>query len=522
MRRRRSAFGLVCAGLTALTLAMSSLAGAAATAAGSVHPEQWHLWAFRSAPWDRGSPTAIDAIVPYLPGPAPPPSGPVAALVIPGKAGGSIRVAREPTDAGVRLSIVGPVSPGTYQDKVTLSPGSEIDLTVQVTDSVLWPVVALGLGVLLALAVQQEVGVLRRVVPVQRRAEEHRARFLRALEAARTRSPHRNRALDALKTDWLRGHGRVVDTLRALSRSALTLDAKDPDYVGALKELERLDAVTDGLPELTKLLDELGEKLHALELGVPVTAGPLGLDADGAAIHIFQPAFINEARHTYVDQLELRVQGFGDTLEAIRRCIAMTESWPKFVDEMRRRQALVRTIGSFESEMNDADLKTLQEARQLVELVRWQLWHATDPEDLRKRGYAERWNDLDLAVGRLSGWISRVPPREFEVPREAAFALFQPAVSAWRVLGVRPPTELERAIVSAGVLRAREAAGYTLVSFVVLAALLFAGLQALYVGRPFGTPIDYLAALFWGSSAKIGFDVGSSALASFRVPFRST
>jgi hypothetical protein len=377
------------------------------------------------------------------------------------------------------------------------------------------------LGVLLALAVQQEVGVLRRVTPVQRRAEEQRARFLRALEAAETASPRRSEALKGLKDEWSASYARVVDTLGALSRSVLSVDPKDLDYVGALKELERLAAVTDGLPELTKLLKALGDELHAVEFGVPVTAAPIGLDADGAPIHIFQPAFINEARRKYFDKLELRLAGFGDILEAIRRYIAMAKSWLTLVEEMRRRQELVRAIASFESDMEDADLKTLREAQQLVQLVRWQLWHATDPEDLRKRGFAERWNDLDVAIGRLSAWISRLPERKFEVPQEAAFAPFQPAATAWRMLGSLLPTEAERAGLSAAVLGAREAAGYTLVSLVVLAALLFAGLQALYVGKPFGTPIDYLAAFFWGSGAKIGFDVASSALASFRVPVRS-
>jgi hypothetical protein len=474
--------------------------------------------------------------------------------------------------AGLKFEASGFDGPGTYAGTVDLMPGEEageVELTIVTKDAILWPILALGIGIGAALWLRRYGKVERLLVLWRRRLDAARAAHSVAQDKLR-RADGEWRDYDT--TSSFRTEAAKVQALLAEigTESVDQIDAKrEAEVKESLAKLEAHVALVSGLDDRATELDEALDRVESL--------GVIDLTGVGRQLdHPDQPPeFVADARRRLltgkpvsIDELQQRAHDMEDATDFAGEWAGWRSSASdafdavrKLAPEQRQRAIVVAPLGKL--------------------YFAWKrLWTAPDVGAARKRT-----TSLDAAVINVGEAVVRAGPAEPEAEEAVAAARATPqmagraaarqraagAVAAagmaardvdlLRRTGGSPALPLLGAIalLVAAIVALAELggssfameiaiAGAVLLLLVVAAYLyrndrwifsedplkrgdamltlggwivaLATGLTALYFDKTFGTPTDYLIAILWGLTAMAAVDALAQVLRDRRATGR--
>lgn len=512
---------IVAAGLALnmlLSLSGASLAQEADEEPASAFPAKWWMWAYRTGPW--ASATEYEHhMVPFTTRTVPNPSP--AAIQQVGVAvrttmGGSLVVHRALSAEGARLTISSDSGAGTYTGTVLLAPDSPIEVTVGVSDRAYLPLVALLAGLALALAIQRLRGVWSPLGRLTKRLYVADSEFREALRA--TAEIFDGHQVEALRTDWADRLGKVIKAIHDIEdKYPLTLDPKDEELTAITNNIAVLEAAPAALRKLMNERDSLAPALDRVE-GDALRRSGWGEDPPDPDERGKLPRFIEEARRRFWRELEVKIDDLPGLAHQAQRARKLAEQWSALADEVGSRSKWLGRLEERANEMGADDRRLLGIARWLLNETAWDLWAAEDADDLDRRANVAERHTLERSLARLGHFYEpQRPSPPAAVPTDFAMAmitmedLHRSVSRTLRIPTIDQPSEYLRWKVMG------DSIGHPILNLVALGLLLYAGMAALYIGKPFGTWSDYLAAIAWGSAAKIGLDVTAEAIGGLRL-----
>ena len=402
----------------------------------------------------------------------------------------------------VRLSASG-LGAGSYEGKADLIPSDEETgaVTLKLTVKDWWPyaVAALLAGIVLALLVQRVTNVS---LP--------KSRLLRRVDNMSTlyEDARRRLATDAAGKPWaafgISDLGEQQQALRTKidDSTKLHILAIDEKVVEALEagikaledDVSRLDGIHDAMTQLATVLDQVRDS----------TFSPLP-ERTGADANLAEPALIRNAR------------GYLTGAET-----PLAELKTRLADAARANQSATELYVLYQLVSEDygrlLDLERAASPKQEKDLLEpifvqlgatWsKLWNARNADRLAELDVPaelDKIND-DIALAQVA-----IHPRH---EREADDA----GAAASRTLAMRAEHEVARGAPTATATAAEEkrggnaAARALIVVAVSLVVALVTGLTALYIGKPFGSFWDYVAAITWGLTTQAALATLTAAL----------
>lgn len=398
---------------------------------------------------------------------------------------------------GIELAFAGLDHSGDYSGKIDLLPDDEekgeVALTVTVTDFILWPIVAILLGILAAIYGQHRVGVNRNILKLY--ADE--------ADTKRLKEGPKYKNYKIIDFEWLRGKVRdAIDALQEQHRwSTVTLGADNEAYKEIVERLSKLDEHVQAWNIFDQELEELASALD----GVSATLPPRFKEVASRLLNGVSLAF---------EQLEVEA---GEPLERVRaeelfasrrekvvKATRLAGAWPGWVQRLNQAKADLENIGpGVAGELP----KVVQEARFELARVETFLYEAPDLDTLEN---VEMERSLRMAEGLVAG-LKRYPPPAARVEKRAEEraeeVLIQPLIP-YPVPGELPVEDTKRLRVIERTLWRSD----WVMFWLALIGGVYTGLDALYFGQAFGTPLDYVKAVAWGLGTKTVLEVIYAAI----------
>ncbi|MFQ5343320.1 MAG: hypothetical protein ACE5F6_17405, partial [Anaerolineae bacterium] len=388
---------------------------------------------------------------------------------------------------GIELVFAGLDHSGDYSGKIDLLPEDEekgeVDLTVTVTDFILWPIAAIFLGILAAIYGQHRVGVNRNILKLY--ADE--------ADTKRLKEGPKYRDYKIIDFEWLRGKIRdAIDALQKQHRwSTVTLGADNEAYKEIVERLSKLDEHVQAWNTFDQELEDLASALD----GVSATPPPRLKEVASRLLNGVSLAF--EQLEVEVGEPRERVQAeelFASRREKVVKATRLARAWPGWVQRLNRAKADLEGINP--KVVSDL-LKVVQEARFELARVETFLYEAPDLDTLEN---VEMERSLRMAEGLVAG-LKRYPPPD-RAGKKRAEGLIQPLIP-YPVPGELPVEDTKRLRVIERTLWRSD----WLMFWLALIGGVYTGLDALYFGQTFGTPLDYVKAVAWGLGAKTVLEV---------------
>ncbi len=234
--------------------------------------------------------------------------------------------------------------------------------------------------------------------------------------------------------------------------------------------------------------------------GTPPPA-PRGEDA------FTKPAFLNDAE-TLLTGGALRVGELAGRRERVGRAATLAKMWPGMAANNQRAREEIGTLLA-RPDLSKEQRAKLHDIRDAANRAWYDLWDAQDADDLSRRKTAEALIEVEERLAELrpnlTGRVIDTLTKSMELrdqlaPLDADFGGFfdQPPATH--------PAETARHYAQ---LRRRWDGALTVIALVIA---IWTGLNALYIGKPFGTVIDYTNALCWGITTKVALDAAASIL----------
>ncbi|MGC9358315.1 MAG: hypothetical protein ACP5GX_10615, partial [Anaerolineae bacterium] len=438
---------------------------------------------------------------------------------------------------GLRLSFEGLETPGTYEGEIDLAPKDEeagaVSLTVEATDIFLFPAIALGVGVLLAVIIQRWIGGGREIWEFQERlarigpdgGQDFRSAQKAYKEAFDKLGLAHHFPFYAITTDLGKRQDALEEELVALNRP-LVLDRESEAYTSFVAGLEFLEEQVEAWGQFAATLDAFQVALEQAEVAIDKAERPPLPEEDE------YPRFYQEAESLPPEDEELSLETFQTLRAHMTEMTQLAGSWGDLEESVQLWRRFADSLALRERLMTDEDRKRLNDARNTLSEAWVELWRVPDLAALKSRSTEA---DILLAEKVLSGLARYRLLRERihkgyleeawrgggdeetadEVAEEGA--LLPQALSA--LLGAlslfdirRPPvTDAELAEIARQVRKRRDTAIFVL----AVVAAIFTGLTAQYFGQTFGTWGDYVGALLWGVGTKAALEGVSATLEKF-------
>jgi hypothetical protein len=434
------------------------------------------------------------------------------------------RLASEPISSkGLELGFASFDHPALYKGDIDLTPGvpgGTVTLRVNVTHAMMWPFIAILLGVILSYALQRYLRAKRGILDLQERAAELRATYQqRSQEFANTVQEVPGASRYSIDSSMLKGFEQADEKIRRLERVSGELKEDNPPYQDAVSWLDGLE---QDMNRWTAFGDSLSE-LHA-DLGETRSA------AAAAGRHALAPKGDPEI----VEGSERLLHG-----EPVQR-VALAALHQQTDDS--------RTLLSTWRVLNEQ----AHEAVEALDRLPAPAAGETDPQRMEaalllRNAWAHLWRaennaqltDADTALTEVSGKVvalqnalpvgaaavldsgsnSPVPEQETVVPpvpgaerKTQRIAIDNLAI--WRPEPRTPEQERFRRA-----RRRRILYGMGYLALTVMVAAL-TGLNQLYLDEPhFGTLRDYVLAVLWGFGTKLGMDVVRTTMETRQLPW---
>lgn len=474
-------------------------------------PGPWR-WSFPDDPSGGSLPLAPDSGVP---------KGPVGTAWLDGPGSETLAVTGtvKSGDDGKVLAFTlgdGDAGHGTYTGTFDTQPGKEggdVKLTVVRRDGPILPAIVLLLSLFVA-------WVLQKWFPGGQTLARLHEKALTAETALRTESTSGDLELTGVDDAVAAAGARRSELAR---RPVPVTDAELQAAEADVKKLQTAASLWDALPGAVAALETaLNKAQQAIPQGPP---RPITQT----------PAFIEEARgltRGSVDVTELPGR-----LAAIKAATGTAALWGELHEQVLEYGNRLRRIRDVMNEIQGdppwlvQDRALLARGIRLYNLVRWDIWHATDGTDLEKRGVHEDLRAAEEVLGMLSGYLERraAPSMNFLFGNvtDAMPGGVGGTVSGAGLSPFALTPALERILSGSGDLGVRALAfasslldrAATWVFVLAAVALsIWGALTTLYFDKPFGTPRDYAGLVVWALGTTAAIDALNGVLKRLRPP----
>jgi hypothetical protein len=361
----------------------------------------------------------------------------------------------------------------TFSGKLDLS-GSMVSVTVRRTSGLLLPIITLAAGLAAALFVlaRKPMGMIGRL---RRRLGSAADRIgtpndpgpaTVAFREAAGSSAWGNFSLFDDLAERRSELDRRLDALGGVKRFTLADD--DAEYTKIANEIAQIEASTDNL-------EPLAEELRGLEAKLPF------LDATG-----FIPGWIAQTRSDLLTPTAATVASIPQRLADARSAHALALAFPAVAMQLQQMGARLSALAAVRESLKDSERDSVDSATGVFANTCSDLALAGSNAELRDvcdHGV----KDARLAVAKL---INIGAGQHFDIVQGGG----GPAVGD---VSVALPDDAVPPVTSVAAERVR-----SLLAVVLIAILLVcAGLQTLVIGKPFGTPWDFVQAFAWGAAS---------------------
>ena len=406
---------------------------------------------------------------------------------------------------GFKVSVDSVDQVGTYTGKLTVGEKDNENVSVTLTSAhhPLFAVFAVCGGILLALAIQRYMGVLRLTWPLAEREATVGARFEEAQAAFDHTAAGRPFASYSLSDFEIR-QGALRSRIPALQRSVFTsLETTNSTYQAIDTELKSLEAV----PEQWK---GFAARLAALETALA------NIDWDQVPPNAYlQPP---KEHPVLYDRMQLLLTGSALTIQQLGERFTETSKGPDrlavWESLNRRAAALHASFRKLQTTVDTApDSPQIQEVRLLLPPIAaalvpvWNgLWTHTDIDPTAQ-------TSLDSVESQIAIARSRAPEPDKNksfAPQDVLPASDALAETFRRLAETAEPTAEEATTDDATRVRLlqerqrRAAAGVAFVAFLIA---LYTGLEKFYVDKPFGHWSDYVDIVVWAVATQSLLDM---------------
>jgi hypothetical protein len=384
---------------------------------------------------------------------------------------------------------------GEYKGSIDLVPGvegGEVEITVGVTDAIYWAALVLLVGIVIAFALKRLIGVKRVQSELGESLAEINATFARARRDFSTETAGQPYGAYDLLPVFDAASEEAKAKIDALSRNfGVGIDSAAHDEA---------NAALGSMREAADSWQPFGESLAGLALHL----GELNSDLPGEGGDDIWPAGRPQILAEPPKLLNGHAFASFDEYSECRGKVADAGELLSYWDSLRRQLAEYRELQRrlLEGNHPTADREALEGLEPSMQEIANELWRVTSEAEL-----AERESKEDLL--RIEKVLSRfpIPPASPGKPDVLSTARVLVARTGLTVASSGGPvagterTEFQWAEM-AKKLRQRRFALDLLIAAGALGIALFAGLNALYFGKEFGTPADYLNALLWGGTTE--------------------
>ncbi len=383
------------------------------------------------------------------------------------------------------------------------APGSRnVELTVNVNDIILWPLITLGLGLFAARALQRHIIVHPDLL-----------KLLRRLKAA-------GDTFDQLRKS-IHGYTVVDDFRWHYAKVEAAIKEWDQTHYGGPSEAEKAvfrREVSDPLAQFEQQIElwsQFPEKLARLRRELEHKAKPAISRAERPAdTDRPEPSFFTAARRLLDgDKLPLsQVPHYAQRLDDAAEFAAIWGELDRLSEVIRD---ALRQLHSASVELSESEQLMLQTARHHLNSAARDLWEAPTLEELRQRqAQAELVMARDLTQRLIDPFVYHTDPEPAEVLTAGEAPRLRPLMRTYDHLSAHPTPSLDAGVYPMPQLETPRVVylertplvGEQTLTGVALVIALIAGLQR-YFSVSFGTQAHYLALFSWAFGTKAGLEL---------------
>lgn len=425
---------------------------------------------------------------------------------------------------GLELQFASFDNPAIYTGRIDLTPGVHggvVDLRVRVTHGMMWPFIAILLGVMLSYGLRRYLLAQRGILDLQERSAELQASFAgrsAEFDAAVQGVPGASRF--RIDTSMLKAFEQADDRIRRLERVSGELKEGEPPYDEAVNLLNGLEQELAAWPAF-------GASLAGLHGDLEKTRAA----AVAAGAHVLAP----RGEPELAEAAGLLLQGGAvqrETLptlhEQTRACRTLLGRWAALNE---RAADDATTLEQFTPEVGSEAETQHRDASRALRNAWAHLWRAEDDTQLTAADTALQaastqvvalQESLPVTVGAAAAtqpaFLDGAQPAgaEAAVPQPGGDArkIEIPNLRVWKPEQRTPEQERARRA-----RRRRMQYGLAYLALTIVVAAL-TGLNQLYLDAPyFGSLQDYVLAVLWGFGTKLGMDVVRDTLESRQLPW---
>jgi hypothetical protein len=434
--------------------------------------------------------------------------------------GGSVRVFGG-TAMALKLDVDGFGAPGTYTGTISLLPGDpsagDVNVSIVYTDSVFWPILLLGLGIVAAVMVQKVAQVQRVVWQLRGQLADLGVWFESAQERFAAATQGKTYASYSITNPIDKENSRL-DALAQQLKGSLATSLDKERHTEAVKGIAALKDVIDGwappdneetLDGFAKELDHLASSLEQIE-SLAIKSGP---PEYGDGLPVASASTVNSAPEilTALSGL-LRGTSF-TTLGNYRSRRKEIEAAADFADAWLQRASSIEAMREMSSQFQGKKKKKKKkrDAWEAAVQASWRtLWNASTLAGLASIGQSAAVRSASATLGEPPAGAKRTEARV--ALTKLASTSGAPGLPGGLSLTATPTTtgaESPRLVAvkslatvdyeaRAKEYRARLAQSRWLLAAVSFVVAVVTGLTLLYFGKAWGTATDFVTAFFWG------------------------
>jgi hypothetical protein len=369
-------------------------------------------------------------------------------------------------------------------------------------------------GIYIAFATKRYLGVLRIVWMLRKREAALGQEFRDAQERFAAATQRTSYSGYSLAADVAQQREQIRHLLDAIESAKWVTDlSSNSDYKAAVSSLQTLQSEVDAWGQLGAELSSLAGTLSSLVSNVvdELVVLPSNFPSE--------PVVVTQAREVLTGQV-LKGADLDSLRKKVANAISACRAWNDANQRTKNATAELFKLQQ-RSDLNDAQKKILTAVKDQLVSVWKHLWEAPDVDSIgaiSANGGALDSAEISLAgidcVGRESVLASAFSSHlaYLVMPHQATSLSAFTALSDTMYL---PANDDRRFDVLTRAIRYGDR-GSAILAFVIA---LLTGLNANYLGKPFGTLQDYITVFLWGAGTKATLDVITAVLDKFAVSF---
>jgi hypothetical protein len=389
-----------------------------------------------------------------------------------------------------------------------------ISLTVLAKDIILWPFLVVVLGIYLAWMTKRYVGVLRTTWSLRKQEADLGNSFRQSHQKFAETASGKPYALYSIADDVAAQRVAIRGQLSAIERSWSTTLDNNNTYKTVVAEMQALETQISQWGQLGSQLQALESALQTLYDHLDSSARiPVPNNPD-------LPDFLSSAREILMGK-PLRAADVQPLLAQISDAIGVARAWDGANQQAKQ---LSETFTDLRNQALDTTKEAAVDAIQTRLVAIWQhLWRAKTAADIA--AITAPGGDIDSAQIGMAEISARRQLRMAEGLPGFAATFLTLAPLAGEELAIQsfpslihqpdlPASDTRRADMLSRAIHLGDL-GSALLAFAIA---LLTGLNANYLGKPFGTIQDYVTLFLWAAGTKVAIDLVSSVLDKFTSP----